>query len=232
MTTPGWFQQNQPPNVTPGLPAPANPGAPGATTSPFSALTPTGAQPTSTTQTTPGSTGGTPFPNAGGGWNQFATSPGTPQYALQQAFAQGLTGQAAVDAANSSLGLQPPNSISYGSDGTYGLPNGYYVAPNAANNGALDLISRGGSSGGTSGGSTSSQLQSLENTPGYQFTLQQGEQGVQRSAAANGTLLTGGTLKALAGYDAGLASQTYQNAVNNALGLYQTGLNAVNDTTQ
>lgn len=93
--------------------------------------------------------GGPSFNNMGGGWDQ--SSPGTPQGALQQAFAQGLSGQQAVDAANSSLGLQPPNSISASPDGSYGLPNGFYVAPNAQNGGQLDLISRGGS-GGSSGG--------------------------------------------------------------------------------
>ena len=110
------------------------------------------------------------FNNMGGGWNQ--ASAGTPQGALAQAFSQGLSGQQAVDAANSSLGLQPPNSISANSDGSYGLPNGFYVAPNAQNGGSLDLIQRsgGGSSGGGLNGALSGALGGFQNfaqTGGY-----------------------------------------------------------------
>lgn len=50
--------------------------------------------------------------------------------------------------------------------------------------------------------------------PAYQFDLSQGEQAVQRSAAAAGGLQTGGTLKALNNYAQGAASNEYQNAYN------------------
>lgn len=57
--------------------------------------------------------------------------------------------------------------------------------------------------------------------PAYQFQLQQGLQGVDRSAAAKGTLLTGGTLKALDAYGQGLAStyndKYYDRALQNYL---------------
>lgn len=45
--------------------------------------------------------------------------------------------------------------------------------------------------------------------PGYQFRLQQGEQGIQRAAAAKGGAYSGATLKALANFNSGLASQEY-----------------------
>jgi hypothetical protein len=61
-------------------------------------------------------------------------------------------------------------------------------------------------------------------TPGYQFALQQAMNAMQSSAAAKGTLLTGGTQKDLANYAQGLASQTYQQTYNNALTGYQTNL--------
>lgn len=61
-----------------------------------------------------------------------------------------------------------------------------------------------------------------EATPGYQFALQQGLGAIQSGAAAQGNLLSGGTQKALANYATGLASQTYQQAYNNALTGYQT----------
>src|ERR1043165_1902971 len=41
-------------------------------------------------------------------------------------------------------------------------------------------------------------LEELRNTPGYQFALQAESDAINRSAAAKGTLLTGGTLKGLA----------------------------------
>lgn len=49
----------------------------------------------------------------------------------------------------------------------------------------------------------------FEEDPGYQFRLQEGEQGIQRAAAANGSAYSGATLKALARFNSGLASQEY-----------------------
>lgn len=198
------------------------PGQPGPVYNPGPIAAPQGG-PMSQTQSAGGSW------NQGGGWNQFATSPGTPQYALQQAFSQGLTGQAAVDAANSSLGLQPPNSISYGADGSYGLPNGFYVAPNAQNGGALDLIQRGGGGGGGSssaggnqfGGGFSFDPNSTSSSPGYQFALQQALNGAQANKAAQGTLLGTGAQKDLMQWASGVASQWEPTLFNQALQGYQ-----------
>lgn len=58
-------------------------------------------------------------------------------------------------------------------------------------------------------------------TPGYQFQLQQGENALQNSAAAQGGLLSGGTLAGLNNYAQGVASTNYQNTFNNALTQYQ-----------
>lgn len=76
-----------------------------------------------------------------------------------------------------------------------------------------------------------------QNDPGYKFRMQQGQQAIERSAAAKGTLLTGGTLKDLTDYQQGTASQEYgnvyqraltdwQNNYNSALTNYQTKYNA------
>jgi len=62
-------------------------------------------------------------------------------------------------------------------------------------------------------------------TPGYQFTLQQGQNAVQNSAAAQGGLLSTGALKTLAGYTTGLANQTYNDVYNRALTEYQQAYN-------
>ena len=64
-----------------------------------------------------------------------------------------------------------------------------------------------------------------EQTPGYQFQLQQGEQALQNSAAARGGIDSGGTAKALDQYSQGLASQNYQQTYNNAFQNYQQNYN-------
>jgi hypothetical protein len=58
---------------------------------------------------------------------------------------------------------------------------------------------------------------SLQQTPGYQFNLQQGLESVQNSAAARGLGVSGAAEKGAATYATGLADSTYQNQFNNAL---------------
>ena len=62
----------------------------------------------------------------------------------------------------------------------------------------------------------------LSKDPGYAFTLQQGQQAIQRSAAAQGTLNNTGTQKSLAGYTEGTANQYFQQSYNNALNTFNT----------
>ena len=50
--------------------------------------------------------------------------------------------------------------------------------------------------------------------PGYAFRLQQGQQALERSAAARGMTLSGAQAKALTAYGQGMGSQEYQNAYN------------------
>lgn len=52
----------------------------------------------------------------------------------------------------------------------------------------------------------------LENDQGYQFRLKQGEQAINRQAAAQGGRGGGATMKALADYNQGMASQEYAAA--------------------
>jgi hypothetical protein len=58
--------------------------------------------------------------------------------------------------------------------------------------------------------------------PGYSFRMSEGMKGLERSAAARGGLLSGGTLKGIQRFGQDLASQEYQNAFNR----YQTERNA------
>ena len=66
-------------------------------------------------------------------------------------------------------------------------------------------------------------------TPGEQFELATGNNAIQNSAAAQGNLLSGGTLKGLDAYSQGLASTYYQQAYNNAMGQYQQNYNIFNN---
>ena len=61
------------------------------------------------------------------------------------------------------------------------------------------------------------QAPNLSEDPGYQFRLDQGVKAIDQSAAAKGTLRSGGTLKDIMGYGQDLASQEYGNAFNRAL---------------
>ncbi|WP_131798657.1 hypothetical protein [Achromobacter insolitus] len=64
--------------------------------------------------------------------------------------------------------------------------------------------------------------------PGYQFRQQQGEQAIERMAAARGGLNSGRAAKDLAAFNSGLASQEYQNAYGRYNNDYLTGFNAFN----
>ena len=61
-------------------------------------------------------------------------------------------------------------------------------------------------------------MQQFQQDPGYAFRMSEGMKGLERSAAARGGLLSGGTLKGIQRYGQDMASQEYQNAFNR----YQT----------
>lgn len=58
--------------------------------------------------------------------------------------------------------------------------------------------------------------QQLEQTPGYQFTRDQGLKSVQSAAAARGLGVSGAALKGVTEYATGLADKTYTNRFNEA----------------
>lgn len=55
------------------------------------------------------------------------------------------------------------------------------------------------------------QRGAFEADPGYKFRQEQGEAGLNREAAANGSKYSGAALKAIARFNSGLASQEYGN---------------------
>ena len=61
----------------------------------------------------------------------------------------------------------------------------------------------------------------LEQTPGYQFTLQQGLNAVNNATSATGQTGSGAQAKGLANYATGLAQNTYNQQYQNALTTYQ-----------
>lgn len=62
----------------------------------------------------------------------------------------------------------------------------------------------------------------LEKDPGYAFTLKQGQDAINRAAAARGDLFSGSTLKSLAGFTTGTANQYFNDAYNRANSTFQT----------
>lgn len=76
---------------------------------------------------------------------------------------------------------------------------------------------------------TAEQAQS---TPGYQFTLDQGLQATQNSAAARGLGASGAALKGAAGYATGLANSTYNDVYNRALSSYNSNFNTASSQFQ
>ena len=63
-------------------------------------------------------------------------------------------------------------------------------------------------------------LAELQATPGYQFQLQQGQQALNNTAAAQGGMLSGATQQALANYSQNQAATGFANAWTRAQGAY------------
>ena len=57
-------------------------------------------------------------------------------------------------------------------------------------------------------------MEQFQADPGYGFRLREGMKALERSAAARGGLLSGGTLQGIQDYGQGLASQEFTNAFN------------------
>ena len=84
---------------------------------------------------------------------------------------------------------------------------------------------------GVGGSGNSSQMQdTLNNLPGYQFTLNQGLKSTQNSYAARGLADSGGALKGAANYATGLANSQYGNYVNQLQASAGLGENAAAQT--
>jgi len=70
----------------------------------------------------------------------------------------------------------------------------------------------------------------LDQTPGYQFALQQGLRGTNNALAAQGLGLSGAQAKGLSTFATGLADQTYGNQYNRALSTFNTNYQVAANT--
>ena len=66
-------------------------------------------------------------------------------------------------------------------------------------------------------------INSFTNSPGYQFEKQQGIDAIDAQAAAQNQLLSGNTLKAIADYSSGLASQNFNSYADRLMALGNQG---------
>lgn len=106
--------------------------------------------------------------------------------------------------------------ISYAGQGTGAATTGPNGVVTPANSNA-PISSAGGSA-------VQQQAQlGFTNSPDYNFAFTQGLQALQRSAAAGGTLQSGGQTKAALEFGQGLASQQYGNYFNRLLSLSNMG---------
>ena len=72
--------------------------------------------------------------------------------------------------------------------------------------------------------------QGFQATPGYQFALDQGNQQIQGSAAAQGNVLSGATMQSLQNNGIGMANQEYNNYMNRLSGMAGAGQAAAGQT--
>ena len=151
---------------------------------------------------------------------------------IQQTTAQGQQG--ATQAASAAQGLVQNGSttanqyLNNALTNVTGATSPYQTVGNTATANLNAAYQPGGSlagqfmGGGTFQAPTAAEAMA---TPGYGFQLQQGQQAIQRQAAAAGGLNSGATAKSLDAYSQGLASTYYQQAYNNAQSTYNTNFN-------
>lgn len=96
----------------------------------------------------------------------------------------------------------------------------------AATNKLLDLLGLSKNTAAEGFGSLNNQFsfkpEDLTQAPGYQFQLQQGQEALDRKAAAGGGFYSGAALKAAQGFGQNLAGTTFDNEYNRAFNAFQT----------
>ena len=100
----------------------------------------------------------------------------------------------------------------------------YVDAGNTAETQQTNLLGLNGQPAATKAMST------FQQSPGYQYQLQQGLSAIDNGAAANGSLRSGNTLRAEEGLGSNLANQDFSNYYNRLQGLTSIGASAATNT--
>lgn len=142
-----------------------------------------------------------------------------------------------VGATNASLAVQAP-FVDVGTGAAHSLADLYgisYAGQPSGTTSQTGVVTPANSNAGASSlggpGVAAAAGQKFTSSPDYQFAFTQGLQALQRSAAAGGTLQSGGQVKAATEFGQGLASQQYGNYYNRLLSLSQLGTGAANTTS-
>lgn len=101
---------------------------------------------------------------------------------------------------------------------------GYYEPYNDAGLNGLDMLQNALGLNGAQGNAAATSA--FQANPGYQFSMDQGLQALDRSAAARGLLNSGNQSTDVLNYATGLANQEYGGWLSNVGGLSQLGMTA------
>lgn len=145
--------------------------------------------------------------------------------ATTQATAQGQAAQGVANATTSGLDQLAQQNANI--EGSIPDTTSAYNAFTDAAPGAVSSLEDISSANGPLSQQFSFNPSDLQNDPGYKFTLDQGQQALQRSAAATGGLYGTNTLKSLAGYTTGTANQYFNDAFNRANTTFNTNRQGV-----
>lgn len=88
------------------------------------------------------------------------------------------------------------------------------------------LMQIGNLSGANGAEAMQGAMGAFQASPGYQFRVQQGQQGIENSAASRGMLLSGSALKGVEAFRQGLAADEYGQFYNRLAGLAGAGQQA------
>lgn len=141
------------------------------------------------------------------------------QQALEAAKTASGKVNAATDTANSTI-LGGNTDLNAAKDQQLAALKPYIDAGVLSLKQVQDLLSEGGPLGGS--GSFKFTPEDYKNDPGFAYIQQQANLDLQRRSAATGTALGGGTIRASARLNTGLASTHLDDAFNRALATYQT----------
>lgn len=108
--------------------------------------------------------------------------------------------------------------------GVYNSETGALAPYQGAGKDALASLAAGTATGGVFN-STPTSAQVMEQDPGYQFNLDQGQKALERAEAAAGTINSGGALKAASKFATNYTTNAYQDAYNQFMGTRQSNYN-------